>query len=880
MKQFISLMLSIIMLFTMFSVVGSAVEGPLVAGVVYDIHNEEFYWELSEEGGTLTISGNGYMMDVGDEPEWLSYSFTKLVISDGIGDVPEKAFAGADDLEVVELADSVDVIRSNAFNGCQKLKKVKFSDVSVIESKAFYGCVSFKDIKLSKKIEAIGDYAFGYYTDKDNDKNYEKISDVSIYALSGTVAHDYASLNNINYIDTRDYSDYFTYKKLEDDTIALTSFKECPYSADITIPEKIDGYDVSRLGSYLFENSDVKSVIIPKTVTKIYSTTFENADELKKIICRDNSNYATKSGALYSKDYEKLIKVPEGKTMLDEFPKALEDIGVNAFKNSGITDLKLPKTIKTIGDSAFAYSSLIEITLPYGLEKIGKLAFCGSELKEVIIPVTVEGIGKKAFGYNAINDEDFVKIQDFKIQGKNNTAAEEYADNNGFAFEDVSPSQPKIKNTHIGKTAITLFWEKVSNVKYYEIYRKTADSDFDKIATVKSSEDAVYVDFDVKNNVTYTYSIVSVNGNMKSSANKSVDVKFIKLSVPQLVSANMSNKGIRVEWESVSGAQGYIICRKLKNGSWKEIAEVNDKTNVYEDVTCQSGETYCYTVKAYKNTVESGCDYDGVSAMYLGIPKLQKAENVAKGIKLTWKKVEGANGYIIGRKTSSTDWTKIAQIDDVSYYIDKTAKAGSTYTYTVVPVNDNVKGFYDEDGITYRRISRVVTKGATNTADGVKIVWEPVSKCSGYRVYRKTEDGSWKRIATIKGAIKSYYIDKKAKSGIKYDYMVKAYSGAYVSAYTDVSRYYLEAPELLSAKSGKSGVTAKWETVDGATGYYIYRKTGNGDFEKIATAKGESKSSYVDKSAKNGKTYTYKIKAYYSKTTSAYSNTKKVTDKY
>jgi fibronectin type 3 domain-containing protein len=223
---------------------------------------------------------------------------------------------------------------------------------------------------------------------------------------------------------------------------------------------------------------------------------------------------------------------------------------------------------------------------------------------------------------------------------------------------------------------------------------------------------------------------------------------------------------------------------------------------------------------------------------------------------------------------------KIAEVEDVDSFIDTTAKAGTTYTYTVVSVCDEVKGFYDEDGITYKRLSKVTTESATNTADGVKVTWKPVSKCSGYRVYRKTEDGSWKRIATVNGSTKSYYTDKTAKSGTKYVYKVVAYSGSYTSYYTELSHYYLDTPELLSAKSGKSGITAKWETVKGASGYYVYRKEGNGSYKKLATVKGASKYSYLDKSAKKGRTYTYKVKAYYSKTTSAYSNTKTVNDKY
>ena len=128
---------------------------------------------------------------------------------------------------------------------------------------------------------------------------------------------------------------------------------------------------------------------------------------------------------------------------------------------------------------------------------------------------------------------------------------------------------------------------------------------------------------------------------------------------------------------------------------------------------------------------------------------------------------------------------------------------------------------------------------------------------------------------------KTYYTDKKAKSGKEYYYNIKAVNEAGTSsASSSKSILYLADTTLSTPKSTKSGVTLKWKKVTGAEGYQVWRKTGNGSFSKIATVKGNSKVTYTDKSAKKGKTYTYKIKAYKSKTYSAYSNTKTIKDKY
>ena len=176
------------------------------------------------------------------------------------------------------------------------------------------------------------------------------------------------------------------------------------------------------------------------------------------------------------------------------------------------------------------------------------------------------------------------------------------------------------------------------------------------------------------------------------------------------------------------------------------------------------------------------------------------------------------------------------------------------------------------------KCSKPKLKSISNTSSGVKITWGKVSGADTYRVYRKTKNGSWKYLGSTS---KTGYTDKTAKSGTKYYYAVRARNEAGNSSLSSsLSKYYLSDPTLKTPKSTKSGISLKWTKVTGAQGYIIYRKTGSGSYKKLKTEKGVSNLSYVDKSAKKGKKYTYKVKAYYSKTSSAYSNTKSITDKY
>ncbi len=181
--------------------------------------------------------------------------------------------------------------------------------------------------------------------------------------------------------------------------------------------------------------------------------------------------------------------------------------------------------------------------------------------------------------------------------------------------------------------------------------------------------------------------------------------------------------------------------------------------------------------------------------------------------------------------------------------------------------------------IAQLKCSKPKLKSIENTEHGVLTKWSKVSGADKYYVYRKTgSSGKYSKIGTT---TKTYYTDKKAKSGKKYYYIVKAVNEAgSSSSSSSKSIYHLADTTLSTPKSTKSGITLKWSKVTGADGYMVYRKTGSGSYSKIATVKGNSKVTYTDKKAKKGKTYTYKVKAYKSKTYSAYSNAKKIKDKY
>mgnify|MGYP002650684132 CR=1 FL=1 len=124
------------------------------------------------------------------------------------------------------------------------------------------------------------------------------------------------------------------------------------------------------------------------------------------------------------------------------------------------------------------------------------------------------------------------------------------------------------------------------------------------------------------------------------------------------------------------------------------------------------------------------------------------------------------------------------------------------------------------------------------------------------------------------GNAASWYCGGEKGQSFYYNYgwrdMVESMGGnVRIKAYTDdVQIQKPSAPSGLSVSNTIASLTLKWNAVKGATGYEIYRAGTDGKYSKITTV---TSTSYVDTSVKNNAQYSYKIKAYNTACTSAFS---------
>lgn len=258
-------------------------------------------------------------------------------------------------------------------------------------------------------------------------------------------------------------------------------------------------------------------------------------------------------------------------------------------------------------------------------------------------------------------------------------------------------------------------------------------------------------------------------------------------------------------------------------------------------------------------------------------PKMVSAKVSGSHVKVNWKKTVGARGYYVYRKIPGKNWSKIKTINsgNTVTFTDRNAGKNRRYIYTVRAFCKNgsriITSGYDSKGVSVTiplAAPKLVSAKAT-AYNRIKITWKKVSNARGYMVYRKENNGSWKRIATIKNNKTVAYMDKKAVPGTKYTYTVRAYQsnglGTYQGKYNTrgvSAKTSLSVPKLVSAKKAGRNVQLRWKKSAGAQGYYVYRKLPGKKWTLVKTITKGSVVAFTDRGAGRNRKYIYTVRAY------------------
>ncbi|GEM_PF-1625312 len=417
-----------------------------------------------------------------------------------------------------------------------------------------------------------------------------------------------------------------------------------------------------------------------------------------------------------------------------------------------------------------------------------------------------------------------------------------------YGKDEIAP--PAISNLQNLENGILLQWKVTAGVSGYNIYRKTSLSDaWTQIDSVSDGDINRYTDKNVSCGTNYYYAVTSyVGDNAYDTYVTTESVNYRTGPGTSYAKAGTLESGVQVKVDPSykKTADGYTWYKIHYSGSDYYVASqyLKKQSSASGSTTLQESEKSSYK-----------------SIMYLTQVTLTKSENTADGVKISWNKVKGASEYYVYRKGGDGKYTRLGKSSgNTLNYTDKTAESGSTYTYTVRAVSGNSIGTYKSTSTIYC-LAYPVISSVSNVQNGIHISWNKVKGASEYYLYRKGSDGVYSRLASVSESTLSY-TDKKAVNGEKYVYTLRAVNKNTISAYHSLKGIVcLSVPVLDKAASKQDGMHISWKSVKGADAYYIYRKTGNGSWQRIGTTNKGTAVSYTDGSAVGGVTYSYTVRA-------------------
>ena len=346
-----------------------------------------------------------------------------------------------------------------------------------------------------------------------------------------------------------------------------------------------------------------------------------------------------------------------------------------------------------------------------------------------------------------------------------------------------APTINKIENTATGSK---ISWGKCSGASKYRVY-------YLKNKSWKALGNTTATSFThnkLKSETKYTYTVrcLDSKGNFASGYDKN-GTSNIFLNPPKISSLANINGGVEIKWNTLKYADGYRVYRKTKNTGWTRIGNTED--NTFKDTNVKSGTAYTYTVRCVNEDGNFASYFNnGKSVTFVKTPTINKIENTATGSKISWGKCSGASKYRV-YYLKNKSWKALGNTSATSFTHNK-LKSETKYTYTVrcLDSKGNFVSGYDKNGTSNTFIAPPAISKVSKAANGNLVKWNSVPDAAGYRLYRKTVNTSWSRLADVTEG--TSYTDTSAKKGNVYSYTLRCLdkNGNLISSYISNTKYY------------------------------------------------------------------------------------------
>lgn len=394
---------------------------------------------------------------IGDSAFDLS-TVSEIKFNEGLETIGNSAFNTWGSFEKITLPSTVKSIGEQCFNS-NKPYDIELNDgLEHVGKQAFICNFANQSVKIPASVTEIGEKAFGY---SDSGKKAENFT---IYGYRGTAAETYANENGFTFVPL----DLVEFERFEDTTSTSPVYDVTVHSGAVVEERQYaelyeewseDHYWINKLtfdargvapitiNDYGFAGANgapgyIRTIDFIGSGDVVFGSQAFNFTGIESLTLPANVKFKDNAEGIFTS----CLRLKTADIYCDVVPKMFDDcnsletvnfkgnttsIPYAAFRNCNIKRLDIPSSVKSIGEEAFFGSyQMAAVTLRSGLSSIGAKAFYDNNFKFVIIPASVTSIGEKAFGYIS----DSKTIDGFTIYGYRGTAAETYANENGFTF--------------------------------------------------------------------------------------------------------------------------------------------------------------------------------------------------------------------------------------------------------------------------------------------------------------------------------------------------------------------------------------------------------------------------------------------------------------
>ena len=375
-----------------------------IQGFDYEIRNGEatiIKYKGSESRVIIPSEIEGVKVTyIGEDAFYKNDNLEFVEIPDSVVGIGAWAFAETN-LQEVTIPSSVVTIGAEAFCCCRDLKEVKLLDGVKEIGRAAFAETAIEDIILPNSVIVVGDYAFSNCTQLISvtlSDNLEKVADymfggcvnlqrtnipASVLVI-GEFAFEKTYFRNINIAETNIVQ------------IGVGAFSECPDLNYVELPNNL-----CKLDEGAFQLCyNLETVVMPENIMSVSYNAFYD-DQNVKIIMGDKTY-----------DYETYHTLAEelSKKLAVDFQYEVGADGIHITKYSGNGEMVIVPTeidgnlVTVIGQRAFANcNNIIFLSVPYNIQKIEDNAFAGClNLNNVAGAETVVELGEGAYRSTSI----------------------------------------------------------------------------------------------------------------------------------------------------------------------------------------------------------------------------------------------------------------------------------------------------------------------------------------------------------------------------------------------------------------------------------------------------------------------------------------------